>query len=89
MHRRFLVTVIVEPDDGKYHAYCPGLRGVHADGATPEEAMANARDGALGTLRTRLRHGDAIEEGPDLRIIESDLDQPSSVVHGERVVLSA
>ncbi len=89
MPRRFLVTVIVEPDDGKYHAYCPGLRGVHADGEIPEEAMANARDGALGTLRTRLRHGDPIEEGPDLRVIESDLEEPSSVVHGERVVLTA
>ncbi len=89
MPRRFLVTVIVEPDDGKYHAYCPGLRGVHADGETPEEAIANARDGALGTLRARLRHGDPIEEGSDLRIIDSDSEEPSSVVRGERVVLTA
>jgi len=71
MSRQFLVTLIVEPDAGKYYAYCPGLRGVHADGETPEEALANARDGAIGILRTRLRHGDPIEEGPDLETVTS------------------
>jgi predicted RNase H-like HicB family nuclease len=31
--------VVLEPDDGGYHAYCPELPGCHTQGDTIEEAM--------------------------------------------------
>ncbi|MBC8446917.1 MAG: type II toxin-antitoxin system HicB family antitoxin [Chloroflexi bacterium] len=37
----FAFTVIIEPDDGSYHAYVPALRGCHSFGETLAEAQAN------------------------------------------------
>jgi hypothetical protein len=34
----FRIQVIVEPDEGEYHAYCPALKGLHTGGTTQEEA---------------------------------------------------
>ncbi len=38
--------VVVEPDEGGYHAYCPALRryGAVTQGATPEEALNNINE---------------------------------------------
>jgi predicted RNase H-like HicB family nuclease len=48
-------TVILErEEDGGYHAFCPALRGCHAQGATYEEACANIEDAValyIGSLR--------------------------------------
>ena len=37
-------TVILEPDAGGYHAFCPALPGCHTQGDTFEEAMKNIRE---------------------------------------------
>ncbi|BAQ59795.1 UPF0150 protein ssr1765 [Geminocystis sp. NIES-3708] len=34
-------TVIVEKEEGSYHAFCPLLKGCHSQGDTFEEAIAN------------------------------------------------
>jgi predicted RNase H-like HicB family nuclease len=38
--------VVVEPDEGGYHAYCPALRhlGAITQGATEAEALANINE---------------------------------------------
>jgi len=38
--------VVVEPDEGGFHAYCPALRryGAVTQGATPEEALKNINE---------------------------------------------
>jgi predicted RNase H-like HicB family nuclease len=38
--------LVVEPDDGAYHAYCPALRryGAVTQGATAEEALKNINE---------------------------------------------
>ena len=28
----FKIQVVVEPDEGEYHAYCPALKGLHTGG---------------------------------------------------------
>jgi predicted RNase H-like HicB family nuclease len=38
----FCVSIVVEPDDDRFHAYVPGLVGLHVDGKTEEEAVKNA-----------------------------------------------
>ena len=39
------VEFIFEPDpDGGYHAYAPELPGLHSEGDTLEEAIANAQE---------------------------------------------
>jgi predicted RNase H-like HicB family nuclease len=52
--------IVIEPDrfeDGReaWHASCPGLKGCHTWGYTPEEALANIREAAdlyIEDLRT-------------------------------------
>ncbi len=41
--KTYTFKVVVEPDEGGYHAYCPALRqyGAVTQGATPEEALKN------------------------------------------------
>jgi predicted RNase H-like HicB family nuclease len=34
-------TVVIEPDEGMFHAYVPALPGCHTFGATVDEARAN------------------------------------------------
>jgi len=44
--KTYTFKVIVEPDEGGYHAYCPALRryGAVTQGATPEEALKNINE---------------------------------------------
>ena len=38
-------TVVFEREsEGGYHAYCPSLKGCHAQGDSYDEALANIRD---------------------------------------------
>ncbi len=37
-------TVVIERDEGMFHAYAPALPGCHTFGATVEEAEANIRE---------------------------------------------
>ncbi|HAZ27585.1 TPA: type II toxin-antitoxin system HicB family antitoxin [Candidatus Acetothermia bacterium] len=56
----FQVRVVLEPDEGGFHAHCPGLRGCHTWGATREEALANIREAAAACLESMLAHGEPI-----------------------------
>lgn len=37
-------TVILEPHEGGYHAFCPALQGCHSQGDSFEEAMKNIQE---------------------------------------------
>ena len=59
----FKIQVIVEPDEGEYHAYCPALKGLHTGGTTAEEAYSNAIDAAIAYIETLLEDGIPIPIG--------------------------
>jgi predicted RNase H-like HicB family nuclease len=44
--RTYTFKVVVEPDEGGYHAYCPALRqyGAVTQGATTEETLKNINE---------------------------------------------
>ena len=63
----FRVTIIVEPDGSEYVAYCPELPGVLMPGATPREALENARVAASLCLETMIACGDPIPVGAAVR----------------------
>lgn len=50
---------IEQEADGRWLAEVPGLPGVLAYGASPEEAMAKAEVLALRVLAEQLEHGEA------------------------------
>jgi predicted RNase H-like HicB family nuclease len=54
----FEVKVVIEPDEGGYHAYCPALKGLHTCGASRAEARSNARDAVIAYLESLMKHGD-------------------------------
>lgn len=56
----FQVIFLVEPDGTEYLAYCPELPGVLMPGATPQEALENARVAARLCLETMIEYGDPI-----------------------------
>ncbi|MEO6196787.1 MAG: type II toxin-antitoxin system HicB family antitoxin [Dehalococcoidia bacterium] len=56
----FRVDIVVEPDDGEFHAYCPALKGLHVDGGTEEEALRNASEAALAYLESLIKHNEPI-----------------------------
>ena len=44
--KTYTFKVVVEPDEGGYHAYCPALRrfGAVTQGTTPAEALKNINE---------------------------------------------
>jgi predicted RNase H-like HicB family nuclease len=56
----FTVDIIVEPDGGVFHAYCPALKGLHVDGATEDEAVRNAVEAAEAYLASLIKHKEPI-----------------------------
>lgn len=57
------VRFIVEPDEGRFHVYCPELKGLHVDGATEEEAFENASRAAELHIMSIIRHNDPLPVG--------------------------
>jgi predicted RNase H-like HicB family nuclease len=59
----FQITILVEPDENGFHAYCPSLPGLHVPGATVQDALENARVAAQLFLECMIEDGDAIPLG--------------------------
>jgi len=57
------VRIVVEADEGSFHAYCPELRGLHVDGATEGEALDNARVAVRLYVNSLIKHDDPIPIG--------------------------
>lgn len=53
-------TVILEPDEGGYHAFCPALPGCHTCGDTIEEAMKNIREAVEVYCESLLEDGEPL-----------------------------
>ena len=47
-------------DDGGYHAFCPALKGCHAQGDTYEEASANIEDAVALYIESLKAHKEKI-----------------------------
>jgi predicted RNase H-like HicB family nuclease len=57
--KTFEISIIIEPDDGRFHAYVPALKGLHVDGVTREEALRNACEAIIVYLDSMARFQDA------------------------------
>jgi len=64
--------VIVEPDDGGFHAYCPAFKGLHVDGATKKEALRNVSEAANAYLNSLAAHQEPLPIGPDCIVDEEE-----------------
>jgi predicted RNase H-like HicB family nuclease len=57
---KFLIAIIVEPDEQHFYAHSPALPGLQVGGDTEAEALQNARDGAIALLHSMINDGDPI-----------------------------
>jgi len=55
-------TVILEPDNGSYHAYVPALKGCHSFGDSLEEAIGNIAEAMQLHLESMIEDGEMIPE---------------------------
>lgn len=56
----FSVPIVIEKDNGEYHAFCPVLKGLHTRGETIKETKTNAANAVIAYLNSLIRHGDPI-----------------------------
>lgn len=61
-------SIVVEEDEGKYHAFAPAFRGLHVDGESKDEAFHNAVNAVFVYLESLSNHGEPLPVGPDLRV---------------------
>jgi predicted RNase H-like HicB family nuclease len=54
------IEILIEPDEGGLHAYCPALKGLHVDGNTVEEALQNACDAVILHIQSFRTHGEPL-----------------------------
>lgn len=63
MQVKLKIKIVVEPDDGGFHAYCPDLKGLHACGETKEESLSNAVQAIQMYVASLVKHGEPIPVG--------------------------
>ncbi len=53
-------TVVIEPDEGGFHAYVPSLPGCHTFGDTVEEARKNILEAIELHIQSMLEDGEPV-----------------------------
>jgi len=59
-NRQYYAEVVIEPDDGGFHAFCPSLKGLHTCGKTEEEARENSRDAVTAYIKSLVKHNEVV-----------------------------
>ena len=67
----YTYRIILEPDEGGYHAYVPALRGCHTWGKTITEARMMVRDAIDVYLRSLIADGQSIPTDSGFEIFET------------------
>ena len=65
--RTYVFKVMVEPDEDRWHAYCPVLedKGGATWGYTREEALKNIREVVEMIIEEIIEDGESIPEAPE------------------------
>ena len=81
----FTYRIILEPDEGGYHAFVPALPGCHTWGKTIEDARTMARDAIDVYLRSLVADGEVVPQDRGFELFET-VQTPKKVrraaVHG-------
>lgn len=64
--KSYAFRVVVEPDEDRWHAYCPSLeaKGAATWGLTEEEALRHIREVVEMVVAELLKDGEALPEQP-------------------------
>ena len=80
----YTYRIILEPDEGGYHAFVPSLPGCHTWGKTIAEARKMVRDAIDVYLRSLIADGETIPKDSGMELfetIEAPKNPRRSVVH--------
>lgn len=68
--KTYSFKVVVEPDDNRWHAYCPALEkyGAATWGNTREEAIKHIQEVVRMVVDELLEDGEQIPEGPEEQV---------------------
>ncbi len=81
----YTYRIILEPDEGGYHASVPALPGCHTWGKTIDKARAMARDAIDVYLRSLIADGEEIPHDAGFEMFET-VSAPKNIrrvaVHG-------
>lgn len=80
----YTYRIILEPDEGGYHAYVPALRGCHTWGKTIDKARAMVRDAIDVYLRSLIADGEKVPTDSGFEMFET-----VSAPKGKRVLAHA
>ena len=69
--KSYTYRVIIEPDEGGYHAFVPALQGCHTWGKTIDHARAMTRDAIDVYMRSLTADGKAIPHDSGLELFET------------------
>jgi predicted RNase H-like HicB family nuclease len=58
--KTYQFTVIIEPDEGAYHAFVPALPGCHTYGTTLDEARVNIAQAMELQIKSMQENGEPI-----------------------------
>ena len=64
--KTYTFKVVVEPDEDRWHAYCPLLerQGAATWGASRQEALKNIEEVVRLVVESMAEHGEPLPEGP-------------------------
>ncbi|MBI2263117.1 type II toxin-antitoxin system HicB family antitoxin [Candidatus Berkelbacteria bacterium] len=75
MLKTHIYKIVIEKDGGRFHAYCPALKGCHTWGKTEREAALFAQEAVSAYIE------DLIKAGEPLPVYDVDLiDRPVASV---------
>jgi predicted RNase H-like HicB family nuclease len=76
--KTYQFTVVIEPDDGAFHAFVPALPGCHTFGTTIDEAHANITEAMELHIKSMLEDGEAVPvEGEPLFVTRISVPVPA------------
>ena len=67
----YTYRIILEPDEGGFHASVPALPGCHTWGKTIDEARAMVRDAINAYLRSLIADGEEIRSDSGFEMFET------------------
>ena len=65
--KTYTFNVVVEPDEDRWHTYCPALvrQGGATWGTTEQEALKNIREVVQMVVESLIEHGQPVPDGPN------------------------
>lgn len=69
------IFAVIEPDEGKFHAFAPAFKGLHVDGKDEKEAMLNLAMGIQVYMNSLAANHEPLPIGPNL-IVHEEFEIP-------------